>query len=293
MNEADELDDVWRDVLRDLAEIGDGAGAPARVRRRVRARARHRRARQSVVVVFAAVGVVVAAGIGGASRGGAPDVPIPAATIVAPPTSDGGIRPAPSTDAFVAALQRRPIVGMIDVGDVDLRTMLATADALLVARLDRVAVSTVGRVMASAIVPCQQGEGVPSGSTCQAGTTMSTLSLRLSPSKVVDLRRTLGIGASTELLIPIGPPGPATDAAARAIIAAAPIGATLALFVNAAPDAAPAGSLQFGGGADGWAIVAPGGKLVPLPFHPASDHPLRYPGIGGVTSLDALLAAAS
>lgn len=246
---------------------------------------------RAAAVGFGAASLLAACGTGASPTPRAQSVRVrPGAAAT---TSATGTRPAPSTDAFVAALQRRPIVGAIDVGDVDLRAMLARADALLVARLDQVDASTVGRVMASANVPCEQREGVPSGGTCQVDTTMSTLSLHLSPSKVVDLRRTLGIQASTELLIPIGSPGHATDAAARDIIASAPVGATLALFVNSAPDSAPSSSLQLGGGADGWAIVAPGGELVPLPFHSASDHPLRYPGIGGVTSLDALLAAAS
>jgi hypothetical protein len=43
VSDTDQLDDLWRDALRDLADVGDGAGAPGRVQQQLRARARRRR----------------------------------------------------------------------------------------------------------------------------------------------------------------------------------------------------------------------------------------------------------
>src|SRR4051794_26887681 len=61
MTDTDQLDDLWRDTLRDVAEVGDGAGAPARVRDHVRSRARRRHTLQSMAAVCVAVVVAASA----------------------------------------------------------------------------------------------------------------------------------------------------------------------------------------------------------------------------------------
>lgn len=111
MSDTDQLDDLWRDTLRDLAETGDGASASARVRRHVQKRLRRRRSLQSLAV--ACVAIIGAAGAFAATRdSGGPAADAPPTT--APPEAIVGEIRVDPTGAFTLAVTERPDASTFD-----------------------------------------------------------------------------------------------------------------------------------------------------------------------------------